>query len=116
MSESEKQFVTFNPNVMVELIGDDHNKIKQFQVHFLRQANEYFGKLAGAYNHEQYAELKEHAHFLKTSANAIGAEKTGYYLATIESFAVKEDKFALKQLILKLKAELKALAKEVQAN
>ncbi|ATC98304.1 MAG: Hpt domain-containing protein [Pseudomonadota bacterium] len=114
MDEPESELVTLNSSVMIELIGNDLAKIKQFQIDFLGQANEYFKKLAGAYNQNQFENLKEHAHFLKTSANAIGAEKTGHYLATIEAFALKKDKPALKELILKLKSELKTLAGEIR--
>jgi len=104
---------TLNCQVMLDLIGDDQNKIKQFQIDFLSQANIYYKKLVACFNQSQFSQIKEHAHFLKTSANAIGAEKTGYFLASIEEYALKQDKPALKQLILKLRAELKLLALEI---
>lgn len=105
---------TLNSKVMLDLIGDDKDKIKQFQIDFLSQANTYYKKLVACFNQSQFSQIKEHAHFLKTSANAIGAEKTGYFLASIEQFALQQDKPAIKQLILKLRSELKLLALEVK--
>ncbi|WP_394226644.1 Hpt domain-containing protein [Pseudoalteromonas spongiae] len=115
MPNSDHMPITYNNKVMLELIGEDYEKIQQFQSEFLHQANVYFRKLVETYNQEQFDIVKQHAHFLKTSAKAIGAERTAYFLATIEKYASNKDKPALKQLLLKLKIELTVLAEELNS-
>lgn len=97
----------FNKNTMAELVGDDSELIKKFQIEFLQQAKQSIGKLSDAYGKENYQALKEEAHFLKTSAKAIGAEQTAGLLQELEDISVLNDKNKCKELIILINNSIK---------
>lgn len=81
-----------NTNVLTGLIGDDDPAlIRKFQVDFLKQAKESMAKIIALYKNTQLPEIKEEAHFLKTSAKAIGAEQVGMLLESLEKVALAND-------------------------
>ncbi|WP_299798504.1 Hpt domain-containing protein [uncultured Shewanella sp.] len=104
---TEKQLKILNRDVMIGLIGNDPEMIRQFEIDFLRQAKISLNKIAAMYNDSRLSEIREEAHFLKTSAKAIGAEQTSYLLQALENSGLEQDKVECKNLILKIKEALK---------
>ncbi|MFC3032754.1 Hpt domain-containing protein [Pseudoalteromonas fenneropenaei] len=103
-----EQYRTINPAVIIELIGDDPKEIKEFQLNFLYQAKGCIQKMIQYYKTQDFAQLKGEAHYLKTSAKAIGAELCGHYLQQLEVLAAKED-------LEQCKLQLARIAKELEA-
>ena len=103
----ESNLKVLNKNIMLDLIGDDPVMIRQFEIDFLKQAKESLLKIIQMYNQGSLIGVKEEAHFLKTSAAAVGAEQTSHLLKALENSGNAEDKPQCKNLILKLKVSLK---------
>ncbi|GGI88465.1 hypothetical protein GCM10007978_27730 [Shewanella hanedai] len=103
---TEKNLEILNKNIMLDLIGDDPVMIKQFEIDFLKQAKESLQKLILMYNQGSFSGVKEEAHFLKTSAAAVGAEQTSYLLKALELSGEEEDKPKCKRLIVNIKTSL----------
>ena len=76
-----------NRNVMIALIGDDQPQIRQFEIDFLKQAQVSIKKITGYYQNDEFEQIKEEAHFLKTSAKAVGAEQSAMHLEALEKEA-----------------------------
>jgi HPt (histidine-containing phosphotransfer) domain-containing protein len=108
-----------NRNVMRDLIGDDKALTKQFHIEFLKQAKVSLNKIAVFFNSNNFTSIKEEAHFLKTSAKAIGAEKTAYLLEGLEMMALaidkekEKDQDKCKQQIIDINTTLKQVYGEV---
>lgn len=96
-----------NRNVMFDLIGDDKVLMKKFEIEFLQQAKITIGKLSSAYSDSNYNEIKEQAHFLKTSAKAIGAELSADYLQQLEEQSLNKNKEQCKNLIILINGSIK---------
>ncbi len=96
-----------NRNVMFELIGDDKALIKKFEIEFLQQAKKSIGKLSASYTDSDFTQIKEEAHFLKTSAKAIGAEISADYLQQLEDSSLNKDKEHCKELIILINNSVK---------
>ncbi len=92
---------------MFDLVGDDKELIKRFQIEFLQQAKQSITKLSDAYGQADFKALKEQAHFLKTSAKAIGAEQTADYLQQLEDISELNDKNQCKDLIILINNSIK---------
>ena len=103
-----------NRQIMLDLIGDDQEMARQFELDFLRQAQESLNKVAAFYNSDKLNDVKEEAHFLKTSANAIGAEQTADLLQSLEQVILTNDKGATKQLIVKVTDSVKQVYGEIK--
>ncbi|WP_394199787.1 Hpt domain-containing protein [Shewanella waksmanii] len=101
-------------NVLIDLIGDDQQEIVNFQRQFMQQAQQSLKKLATSFNQSDFTEVKQEAHFLKTSARAIGALQVGEVLQMIENASLQEDKALTKELILSLKQALQSLIRAIQ--
>mgnify|MGYP000091353303 CR=1 FL=1 len=104
---TEQSLKVLNRDVMKALIGDDMEMIKKFEIDFLKQAKESIAKLANAYKSDAYEELKEEAHFLKTSAKAIGAEQLAEQLEQLEHTALANDKQDCKKRIMAINNSIK---------
>ncbi|MFT5756459.1 MAG: HPt (histidine-containing phosphotransfer) domain-containing protein [Alteromonadaceae bacterium] len=102
-----------NRNVMRDLIGDDEVLTKKFHIEFLKQAKISLNKIALCFNSNDFTAIKEEAHFLKTSAKAIGAEKTAYLLENLEIMALAKEKEKCKQHIIDINATLKQVYGEI---
>lgn len=90
-----------NPQTLTDLIGDDPVFIKKFKVDFLHQAKKSMQELAEQYQQNNAQKMKEAAHFLKTSAKAVGAEITAQLLQELEDSVIDNSKEKNKaQLIL----------------
>ncbi len=96
-----------NREVMRNLIGDDMVLIRKFEVEFLQQAKLSVAKIVQLYGREQFSEIKEEAHFLKTSAKAVGAEQVADLLETLEGNALEKAKEKCKQGIVLISRSLK---------
>ena len=107
MNEGTQQIL--NENIMLELIGDKPEIIKQFKIDFLKQAKASFQKITHMYNADQFIGIKEEAHFLKTSAKAVGAEQISQLLQALEISSSKFYKNECKELILKIKIALQQI-------
>lgn len=77
---------------MVDLIGDDAEMMRKFEIQFLQQAKASLEKITVLFNKNKIAEIKEEAHFLKTSAKAVGAEQTADLLEALELIDLDKDK------------------------
>jgi len=106
---TEKHLQVLNRNVMIQLIGNEPEMIRQFEIDFLKQAKVSLRKILAMYNNSQILEIKEEAHFLKTSAKAVGAEQTSYLLQALEQSGLDQDKAKCKTLILQIKEALQSV-------
>ena len=88
-----------NRDILIGLIGNDPEMAREFEQEFLQQANSSLVKLVGFYNKSQMPQIKDEAHYLKTSAKAVGAEQTAALLQELEVVATNADKAKCKQLI-----------------
>ncbi|WP_076418604.1 Hpt domain-containing protein [Colwellia sp. UCD-KL20] len=104
---TENQLKIVNKNTMFELVGDDEELIKKFQIEFLQQAKQSIAKLSSAYSESDFKIIKEESHFLKTSAKAIGAEQTADYLQKLEDTSILNDKNKCKELIILINNSIK---------
>lgn len=104
---TNEQLKVLNRDVMKALIGDDVAMIKKFEVEFLQQAKVSIAKFANAYKADAYEQLKEEAHFLKTSAKAIGAEQLAECLEQLEHTALDNDKAQCKSQIMAINSSVK---------
>ncbi|ATC93739.1 Hpt domain-containing protein [Pseudoalteromonas tunicata] len=107
-----KQLKTLNPQTLKDLIGNEPNEIIQFRIRFLQQAQDNLKALVTQFNHDQFDEIKENAHFLKTSAKAIGAEVTADLLQQLEICALNQQKKRCKFLIKSITDEIKLVYQE----
>ncbi len=96
-----------NRNVIISLIGDDKPLIRQFELEFLQQAKISMKKIAEYFGAQQFSEIKEEAHFLKTSAKAVGAEQTADLLENLEHTALDNDIQNCKLLIIQISNSIK---------
>ena len=99
--------LVINPNVMKDLIGDDQQMIRKFEIEFLQQAKISIDKIVCSYKEEHFDNIKEESHYLKTSAKAIGAEQTAELLEQLEQLAVDNNKLLCKQQIIMINGALK---------
>ena len=111
MTTSNKAIL--NRQTMQDLVGDDAELIKQFETDFLKQAKTSLGKIVQLFNDNQLPEIKEEAHFLKTSARAIGAEQAAELLQELEYAGLAADKGECKALIVKLNQAVKLVYGEI---
>ncbi|AQS39704.1 Hpt domain-containing protein [Shewanella psychrophila] len=98
-----------NRNIMIDLIGDEPDLIKQFEIDFLNQAKISLQNIADMYNTSRLHEIKEEAHFLKTSAKAVGAEQISHLLQALEVSGSEHNKPECRELILKTKVALQQI-------
>ena len=94
-------------SVMTALIGDDQELARKFELEFLKQAKESLKKLTEYFNENNYALLREEAHFLKTSAKAVGAHVTAELLQSLEHISEENDRAKAKQLIIQVSQAIK---------
>ncbi|MDK1288020.1 Hpt domain-containing protein [Pseudoalteromonas umbrosa] len=113
MNTQLDELKTLNRNTIIELVGDEPTKIAKFHVEFLKQASVVLKSIVKSFNISDFKELKSQAHYLKTSARAVGAERCAYFLETIESYSLDQNKPAIKQVIIKLNGEFGAIKKEL---
>jgi len=109
----DSDLAILNRNVMVELIGDDESLIKQFEMEFLRQAKLSLGKIVTLYNQSEIRAIKEEAHFLKTSAKAVGAEQTAELLQQLEVLSLDSNKPECKKVIVNISESVKKVYGEI---
>lgn len=92
-----------NTQTLTGLIGeDDPALIRKFQVDFLKQAKESMAKIVALFKNNQLSQIKEEAHFLKTSAKAIGAEQVGFLLEAMEKIALEGNSDKCRQQIVQI--------------
>ncbi|ALO44036.1 Hpt domain-containing protein [Pseudoalteromonas phenolica] len=108
------QLKTLNKATIIELIGDEPVKIRKFQFEFLGQSATLLKDIVTSFNKNDFSNIKEQAHYLKTSARAVGAERCAYFLESIELQSLSKNKSAIKQLLIKLNHELKAIQMELK--
>jgi len=102
-----------NREVIRQLIGDDKQLIKQFEVDFLKQAKQSLSKIVKLYNDGQITSIKEEAHFLKTSAKAIGAEQTADLLLDLEMLSLEKNASGCGKLIQRVSQSVKLVHGEI---
>lgn len=102
-----KPLQILNKQTLIDILGDEPSEHLKFIASFLTQAQESLKKLVQLYNHNDYSNIREEAHFLKTSANAVGAEKVGDILQQLEDYAVESHKAKCKILIQHINVEVK---------
>ncbi|KID55884.1 hypothetical protein JF50_16190 [Pseudoalteromonas luteoviolacea] len=114
MNTQINELQTLNRRTIEELVGDEPAKIAKFHFEFLKQASVVLKSIVKSFNISDFNELKSQAHYLKTSAKAVGAERCAYFLETIENYSLDENKPAIKQVIIKLNGEFVAIKKELR--
>ena len=102
-----EQLQTLNKQTLINIIGDEPDERLKFLASFLKQSQISLKKFVQLYNQDDYLNIREEAHFLKTSANAIGAEKVGDILQQLEENAVESHKTKCKILIQHINVEVK---------
>jgi HPt (histidine-containing phosphotransfer) domain-containing protein len=105
--------ILLNRDILISLIGDDQETIKSFAIDFLGQATESLTDLVSAFNENNYNQIKESSHFLKSSAQAIGAEQLAYLLQELENTALKCNKVHCKKLIVLIQVSIKEVYGEI---
>ena len=99
----------YDSSILIGLVGDDVAVVADFQQQFIQQAIGCIKELTIAYNQKNSAEIKEKAHFLKTSAKAVGALRCAERLQQIENDALQQNFENVKQLIMQLKGDIQTL-------
>ncbi|WP_404343740.1 Hpt domain-containing protein [Pseudoalteromonas mariniglutinosa] len=102
-----KQHKVLNEEIIKQLLGDNSLEINYFRQQFLQQAKTSLQKLADHYKKSAFTELKNEAHYLKTSAKAVGAERCCYYLMQLEYSAKIFDKEQCKTHLQSLSSAIK---------
>lgn len=102
-----------NKDILISLIGDDAELAKQFEIEFLSQAQTSLVNIKNLYLQGKYIDIKEEAHFLKTSARAVGAEQCAHYLQCLEDVSLTQKKIECKHLIKELIVSVKQVHHEV---
>ncbi|WP_440904211.1 Hpt domain-containing protein [Catenovulum sp. SX2] len=102
----------YDPNVLTGLIGDDIESIQQYKSEFLQQCVPSLREIAAAFNKNDKHAVKEAAHYLKTSAKAVGAMRCANRLQAIEEAAMAEQRAVLKQHITQLQQDIRDIKKE----
>jgi len=98
---------------MRQLIGDDIQLIKQFEIDFLKQAKQSLGKIVKLFNEGNIKPIQEEAHFLKTSAKAIGAEQTADLLQELEMLSLEQNIAGCGKLIQSVSQSVKLVHGEI---
>ncbi|MER2491998.1 Hpt domain-containing protein [Catenovulum sediminis] len=102
----------YDPEVLVSLIGDDQPLIEEYKKEFVKQCVPTLRGIAAAFNKNENTEVKDQAHYLKTSAKAIGAMRCAARLQKIEDCALSDDRVSLKQHITLLQNDIRDVKKE----
>lgn len=102
-----------NPQTMIDLIGNDQALANKFKVDFLKQAQTSMKKIVSFYQEDDFTKIKDEAHFLKTSAKAVGAEQTSSLLQKLEEASLEENKETCKNLIMLINQSVKNVYKVV---
>lgn len=110
---NNSNLAVLNKNVMHDLIGDDVILAKQFEMEFLKQAKLSLSKIVKFFNSNELTAIKEEAHFLKTSAKAIGAEVTADLLQQLEVQSLESNKTDCKDTIVKVSDSVKQVYGEI---
>ncbi len=105
MDENKRQIL--NHNAMLNLIGEDQVLSRKFEIQFLQQAKQSIAKIASSFTKSEFNQIKEEAHFLKTSACAIGAEQTADLLESLEEIALNKDNMQCKEHIILINRAVK---------
>jgi HPt (histidine-containing phosphotransfer) domain-containing protein len=103
------KLILFNSKTLEALIGDDKELTEQFKLDFLKQAKVSLEKIYHHFNNNDFNEIKEEAHYLKTSANAIGAEITGEQLQLLEEYSEGRKTTDCRNMIIALGKSIKAV-------
>ncbi|WP_111977688.1 Hpt domain-containing protein [Algibacillus agarilyticus] len=101
----------YDPAILSSLIGNEEDLINEYKQEFIKQSITSLKTIALNYNKHDYHAMKEDAHYLKTSAKALGALQCAQRLQAIENAALKEDKNLLKQLVMELKTDVQNIKK-----
>lgn len=96
-----------NKQTMRSLIGDDDALREKFEIDFLKQGKQSLRKMTALFNESQFELIQQEAHFLKTSAKAVGAEQVAAILQELETIALSSDGVACKEMIISLNTALK---------
>ena len=102
----------YDPNVLTSLIGDDQESINEYKSEFIKQCVPSLREIAAAFNKNDKNAVKEAAHYLKTSAKAVGAMRCASRLQAIEDTALAEQRAELKQHITQLQMDIRDVKKE----
>jgi len=82
---------TFDVNVLIKLVGDDESLIKSFLSEYQQSAENAAVQIEDAYNREQWKQLGELAHALKSSSLSVGALAFSEVCAELELAGKNDD-------------------------
>jgi HPt (histidine-containing phosphotransfer) domain-containing protein len=80
----------YNEQTVVNLVGNDQALIEKFKYRFIKQLEESIDSLLKCYQLEDCQKIKLEAHFLKSSAQSMGAEKLQNALVQLEKSAEQQ--------------------------
>lgn len=107
--------VPYNLEYLQEIGSGNIAFVKSVIELFLKESPENISNLNNAVNGKDYAAAKQHAHKLKSSLRALGAEVPATISAEIEAAALAKNNDALKALINKLNPALQELTNSLNA-
>lgn len=81
----------FNQQVLRSLVGSDDSKAKRYCETFIEQVREVLPEIATMAQAEQLSDAYQRAHYLKTSAKAVGAEDMVEYLMQFEDACQQQE-------------------------
>ncbi|NTS77129.1 Hpt domain-containing protein [Catenovulum sp. SM1970] len=99
----------YDKEVITSLIGDDPTLIRKYQNQFFHQAKLSLRSFVSNYRSQDSGALKEGAHFLKTSAKAIGALACADLLERLEQACLNKNASLQKELLSQIQLSLKEL-------
>lgn len=114
MSEEALPLQVLNREIMIDLVGDDHDYIQKCELNFIKQAQTNYNEIVAAFKQNDFTEIKDKAHFLKTSASAIGAEQLAHSLQELEHLAAGEHSSSCKKLIVDISKSIKLVYEEIK--
>lgn len=85
-----KRQLLFNPEVMVDLVGDNEEMHKELVNLFLTELPDTIAQLKECYENGKIEMLMNEAHRFKSTANSVGAAKVGQLFNEAESFLRKK--------------------------
>jgi len=109
------QKALLNKQTMIDLLGNDDDSIQYFRLQFVEQSEAILPELLEYLESGCFDKLQLKAHFLKTSAKAVGAEMTADSLYQLELSANAQDpktSAMIMDSLLLLHTELKAIILE----
>lgn len=100
--------------VLLGLLGGNKSQLRAFQLEFLLEASVTVEKISLAKNKVDFDSIKNMAHYLCSSATAVGASRFANTLMQLEESAEQREKSRCDECFLELLQQLKLVRKEIE--